>query len=101
MGHAGRTDAQFLFQKWIEALVGKFDGVEDAREEVCVVVVEKQLFSSFKNNTQGTLRKVFISYKLDAFAFIHSFTAGVQPRWIQGIRRVDGIGVERLVYLLI
>ena len=27
-------------------------------------------------------------------------TAGVQPRWIQGIRRVDGIGVERLVYLL-
>ena len=50
MGHAGRTDAQFLFQKWIEALVGKFDGVEDAREEVCVVVVEKQLFSSFKNN---------------------------------------------------
>ena len=74
MGHAGRTDAQFLFQKWIEALVGKFDGVEDAREEVCVVVVEKQLFSSFKNNTQGTLRKVFISYKLDAFAFMHAFT---------------------------
>ena len=27
--------------------------------------------------------------------------AGVQPRWIQGIRRVDGVGVERLVYLLI
>ena len=26
--------------------------------------------------------------------------AGVQPRWIQGIRRVDGVGVERLVYLL-
>lgn len=75
MGHACRTDAQFLFQKWIEALVGKFDGVEDAREEVFVVVVEEQLFSSFKNNTQGTLRKVFISYKLDAFAFIHSFTA--------------------------
>ena len=25
-------------------------------------------------------------------------TAGVQPRWIQGIRRVDGVGVERLVY---
>ena len=24
--------------------------------------------------------------------------AGVQPRWIQGIRRVDGVGVERLVY---
>lgn len=75
MGHACRTDAQFLFQKWIEALVGKFDGVEDAREKVFVVGVEEQLFSSFKNNTQGTLRKVFISYKLDAFAFIHSFTA--------------------------
>ena len=28
------------------------------------------------------------------------FLAGVQPRWIQGIRRVDGVGVERLVYLL-
>ena len=28
-------------------------------------------------------------------------SAGVQPRWIQGIRRVDGVGVERLVYLLI
>ena len=27
--------------------------------------------------------------------------AGVQPRWIQEIRRVDSIGVERLVYLLI
>ena len=26
--------------------------------------------------------------------------AGVQPWWIQGIRRVDGVGVERLVYLL-
>ena len=29
-----------------------------------------------------------------------TMTAGVQPRWIQGIRRVDGVGVERLVYLL-
>ena len=27
-------------------------------------------------------------------------SAGVQPRWIQGIRRVDGVGVERLVCLL-
>ena len=27
--------------------------------------------------------------------------AGVQPRWIQGIRRVDGVGEERLIYLLI
>ena len=26
--------------------------------------------------------------------------AGVQPRWIQGIRRVDGVDVKRLVYLL-
>ena len=26
--------------------------------------------------------------------------ARVQPRWIQGIRRVDGVDVERLVYLL-
>ena len=26
--------------------------------------------------------------------------AGVQPQWIQGIRRVDGVGVERLVCLL-
>ena len=26
--------------------------------------------------------------------------AGVQPLWIQGIRRVDGVGVERLVCLL-
>ena len=25
--------------------------------------------------------------------------AGVQPQWIQGIRRVDGVGLERLVYL--
>ena len=24
--------------------------------------------------------------------------AGVQPRWIQGNRRADGVGVERLVY---
>ena len=31
----------------------------------------------------------------------HGRSAGVQPRWIQGIRRVDGVGVERLVYLLI
>ena len=34
-------------------------------------------------------------------ARLHSRSyAGVQPRWIQGIRRVDGVGVERLVYLL-
>ena len=26
--------------------------------------------------------------------------AGVQPRWIQGTRRVEGVGVERLVCLL-
>ena len=26
--------------------------------------------------------------------------AGVQPRWIQGIRSVDGFGEERLIYLL-
>ena len=29
-----------------------------------------------------------------------SQSAGVQPRWIQGIRRMDGVDVERLVYLL-
>ena len=29
---------------------------------------------------------------------LRSEGAGVQPRWIQGIRRVDGVGVERLVY---
>ena len=29
-----------------------------------------------------------------------SSAVGVQPRWIQGIRRVDGVGVERLVCLL-
>ena len=28
-------------------------------------------------------------------------SAGDQPRWIQGIRRVDGVGMEKLVYLLI
>ena len=27
--------------------------------------------------------------------------AGVQPRWIQGILRVDGVGMVRLLYLLI
>ena len=27
--------------------------------------------------------------------------AGVQPRWTQGIRSGDGIGEERLIYLLI
>ena len=26
--------------------------------------------------------------------------AGVLPRWIQGIRRMDGVDVESLVYLL-
>ena len=30
----------------------------------------------------------------------HKVFAGVQPRWIQGIRRVDGVGVVSLVYLL-
>ena len=32
--------------------------------------------------------------------YFWSLPAGVQPRWIQGIRRVDGVGVERLVCLL-
>ena len=27
--------------------------------------------------------------------------ARVQPWWIQGIRRADGVGEERLIYLLI
>ena len=27
--------------------------------------------------------------------------AGVQPQWIQGIRGGDGVGEERLIYLLI
>ena len=27
---------------------------------------------------------------------IKKWTAGVQPRWIQGIRRVDGVGEENL-----
>ena len=29
-----------------------------------------------------------------------SNTAGVQPQWIQGIRSGDGVGEERLIYLL-
>ena len=29
-----------------------------------------------------------------------SQSAGVQPRWIQGIRRMDGVVVESLFYLL-
>ena len=39
---------------------------------------------------------------LEAFprGFPTRLSAGVQPRWIQGIRRVDGVGVERLVCLL-
>ena len=31
---------------------------------------------------------------------VESVPTGVQPRWIQEIRRVDGVGVERLVCLL-
>ena len=30
-----------------------------------------------------------------------AISAGVQPQWIQGIRSGDGIGEERLIYLLI
>ena len=39
---------------------------------------------------------------LEAFprGFPTRLSARVQPRWIQGIRRVDGVGVERLVCLL-
>ena len=39
---------------------------------------------------------------LEAFprGFPTRLSAGVQPRWIQGIRRVNGVGVERLVCLV-
>ena len=33
-------------------------------------------------------------------AIIKKFTAGVQPWWIQGIRRGDGVGVLRKNYLI-
>ena len=36
--------------------------------------------------------------KTPIYAVYKRPTAGVPPRWIQGIRRVDGVGVERLVY---
>ena len=32
-------------------------------------------------------------------SILETNSAGVQPRWIQGIQSVDGVGVERLVYL--
>ena len=30
----------------------------------------------------------------------HLNPAGVLPRWIQGIRRVNGVGEEKLIYLI-
>ena len=43
-----------------------------------------------------------LSLSIEAFprGFPTRLSAGVQPRWIQGLRRVDGVGVERLVCLL-
>ena len=38
--------------------------------------------------------------QIDYILCSQRWSAGVQPRWIQGIRRVDGVGVERLVCLL-
>ena len=48
--------------------------------------------------------KILVSTGEESSGFRHRLHtrsyAGVQPRWIQGIRSVDGVGVERLVYLL-
>ena len=51
---------------------------------------------SFQSQRKAMLKNVQTTEQLYS-----SHTAGVQPRWIQGIRRVDDVGVERLVYLLI
>ena len=42
--------------------------------------------------------KVGLKLNIQKTKIMASGPAGVQPRWIQGIRRVDGVGVERLVY---
>ena len=45
-------------------------------------------------------RDLWLSLEAFPRGFPTRLSAGVQPRWIQGIRRVDGVGVERLVCLL-
>ena len=52
-----------------------------------------------ENEMQGKC-EYLLSFNLQKEMQITRSDAGVQPRWIQGIRRVDGVGVERLVYLL-
>ena len=68
---------------------------------------KEKTYSSFLARTQPMKNQVlFLYYDPHSFLFplcknSSSLAAGVQPRWIQGIRRVDGVGVKRLVYLLI
>ena len=64
--------------------------------------VKKQLLEPGMHEQTGSkLGKEYIKAVYCHLAYLtYMQSAGVQPRWIQGIRRVDGVGVERLVYLL-
>ena len=50
--------------------------------------------------SEEELKSLLMKVKEESEKVRLKLNAGVQPRWIQGIRRVDGVGVERLVYLL-
>ena len=62
----------------------------------------ESVFLCYKKES-SIIRKEVFHYHTFVHLLLQFYTAltaaaGVQPRWIQGIRRVDGVGVERLVY---
>ena len=62
--------------------------------------VMTNLDSIFTSRDTALPTKVHIVKAMVFAVVMYGCDAGVQPRWIQGIRRVDGVGVERLVCLL-
>ena len=89
-----RRHTGLVAPQWVES--------SQTRNQTCVPCIGRFL-------TTGPLGKSFLliflmlvqSLVISSFSFLILVNAGVQPRWIQGIRSEDGVGEERLIRLLI
>ena len=76
--------------------MGNGGGGKEAQkeEDICKLIAD----SRWTEET-STCKAIIIQLKINLKSKKkYNVFAGVQPRWIQGIQRVDGVGEERLIY---